>query len=288
MYYSPILFRDISDLNLTQFDDDKIDIEKLNSKEKIIIFSRNSMGDLNKLKPYLDKIIKPFVLITAIEDTEFPREIDSEFILKILSNNYFKHWFAINKTVPDNDKFTSIPYGLNYWTLNYDNYFGENKKNIHKQNSELESIINSSKHFSERTPMIFCNFHLNLSDKRHDNMREKLPYILPGNITCYQTQLFPKTRTLELMKEFSFVLSPQGHGLDCIRTFEGLCLGCIVIMKKSCLDSIYHDLPVLLVDEWTDVNKELLERTLKEYSNKKFNYEKLKMKYWLDLVNSKF
>jgi hypothetical protein len=90
------------------------------------------------------------------------------------------------------------------------------------------------------------------------------------------------------MSNFAFVISPFGNGLDCIRTFEALCLGCIVIMRKSVLDIIYEDLPVLFVDEWYDINKELLEKTLNEFKNKSFNYEKLKMDYWYNLVKSKF
>jgi hypothetical protein len=42
-------------------------------------------------------------------------------------------------------------------------------------------------------------------------------------------------------------------------------------MKKSFLDVIYTDLPILLF----------------EFSNKSFNYEKLKMDYWINLVQSK-
>ena len=86
---------------------------------------------------------------------------------------------------------------------------------------------------------------------------------------------------------FSFVISPFGHVFDCIRNFEALCLGCIVIMKKSFLDIIYEELPVLLVDKWSDINKELLEKTLVEFKNKSFNYNKLKMDYWIELVKSK-
>ena len=90
------------------------------------------------------------------------------------------------------------------------------------------------------------------------------------------------------MSEFAFVVSPFGHGFDCIRTFEALCLGCIVIMKRSFLDVIYEGLPVLLVDEWSDVTETLLKDTLILYSNKQFNYDKLKMDYWVKLVQSKF
>jgi hypothetical protein len=90
------------------------------------------------------------------------------------------------------------------------------------------------------------------------------------------------------MSEYAFIVSPFGNGLDCIRTFEALCLGCIVIMKKSCLDSIYKGLPVVFVDEWTDINAGLLETTLVEFSKKEFNYEKLTMDYWVSIVNSKW
>ena len=58
--------------------------------------------------------------------------------------------------------------------------------------------------------------------------------------------------------------------------------------EKSFLDIIYDDLPVLLVDEWHDINKELLEKTLVEFKIKSFNYNKLKMNYWIELVKSKF
>ena len=58
-------------------------------------------------------------------------------------------------------------------------------------------------------------------------------------------------------------------------------------MKKSFLDIIYEELPVLLLDEWSDINKELLEKTLVEFKNKSFNYNKLKMDYWIELVKSK-
>lgn len=106
--------------------------------------------------------------------------------------------------------------------------------------------------------------------------------------TEYQELLLPRTETYLNMINYSFVVSPFGHGFDCIRTFEALCLGCIVIMKRSFLDVIYEDLPILIVDEWEDITETLLNDTLLSYSTKQFNYEKLKMDYWLKIINSKF
>lgn len=288
MYYSPVLFFEIADVNLTPYHNCDIDIDYLNTKKNIIVFSLHSMHYLSKLLHFLNKIKKPFILISAMEDMQLPLEIDIEFMNKILNNTYFRHWFSVNKTIPNNCKFTSIPYGLNYWTLTTKPHFGENIQTIAEQNLALETIISQMTHFSKRIPRIYSNFHFNFTDERNGNWRRKLINIIPKDIIYYEHYIISRTNTYKNMTNFSFVVSPFGHGFDCIRTFEALCLGCIVIMKKSFLDIIYDGLPVLLVDEWTDINKELLEKTLIEFKNKSFNYNKLKMDYWIQLVKSSF
>jgi hypothetical protein len=289
MYYSPILFLQIADLTLTQYHSCHIDMDYLNSKEKIIVFCFYSMVYINKLLPFLNNVSKPFVLITAMEDTQLPLEIDISFMNKILLCPFFKHWFSVNKTIPNDNIFTSIPYGLNYWTLATRPCFGENIQTIFQQNTALESVIKEASHFSQRIPKIYCNFHFNLSDIRHGGMREKLLNIIPKDIVFIQQQVLPRTESYKATTNYSFVLSPFGNGLDCIRTFESLCLGCIVIIKKSALDiSMYEDLPVLFIDEWTDINETLLNKTLEEFKNKQFNYDKLKFEYWANLVITKF
>lgn len=288
MYYSPILFSQIADLTLTQYHNCHIDMDYLNSKEKIIVFCLHGMSYINKLLPFLSNVSKPFVLITAMEDTQLPLEIDISFMNKILYSPFFKHWFSINKTIPNDNIFTSIPYGLDYWTLTTKPYFGENIKSVVQQNLDLESIISNSSHFSQRIPKIYANFHFNFTDDRHGGMRRKLIHIIPKDIIYYQENRLPRIESYKCVSKYSFVVSPYGHGFDCIRTFEALCLGCIVIMKKSFLDIIYEGLPILLVDEWTDINETLLTKTLNEFKNKQFNYDKLKFDYWANLVISKF
>lgn len=286
--YSPILFSNIADLEFTDYKCSKINMNELNSKDKIIIFCKNSMGAMENLYPFFDNVKKPFVLITAMEDTQVPKEIDGNFFQAIHSNPYFKHWFAINKTIPNDDKMTSIPYGLNYWTITSGPYFGMNKQTIKEQNSLLNYIRQNSIHFSKRIPKCFCNFHFNLTDVRHDNYRSRIREIVSQDLTYFQPAELPRDMMYELMSKYTFVISPFGHGFDCIRTFEALCLGCIVIMKKSFLNVIYEELPVLVVEEWSDISQELLTKTLEDFSTRQFNYEKLTMDYWINLVNSKW
>jgi hypothetical protein len=221
-----------------------------------------------------------------MEDTEFPSEFDKNLIEYLKKNQYFKHWFSINKTIPDDNQFTSIPYGLNYWTLSTQNYFGEPITSFEDQNAQLEKFNKNSIHFTKRKLLIYANFHLNWTDGRYGNWRRNLVNILPKELVVYQ-ETFREVKLIKML-EYSFVLSPFGNGLDCIRTFEALCLGCIVIIKKSCLDIIYEDLPVYSVDRWDDITENLLNNIIIDYSQKSFNYEKLRMEYWINLVYNKF
>lgn len=57
---------------------------------------------------------------------------------KIQSNIFLKHWFSINKTIPNDLKFTSIPYGFDYLTLATRPYFGKNIQTVFQQNAALK------------------------------------------------------------------------------------------------------------------------------------------------------
>jgi len=50
------------------------------------------------------------------------------------------------------------------------------------------------------------------------------------------------------------------------------------------LDSLYEDLPVLIINEWSEINEELLKNTIIEFKNKKFNYEKLLLEYYVKML----
>ena len=286
--------------NINSVVEGKYDYSNLNNKKNIIIFLSQCPYVISHIATYFIKNINvPFVIITAMNDYTFPQELQRvNSIKKIIHHKYFKHWFATNKSIPNDNNFTTIPYGLNYWTLQYSNYFGEEIQSITEQDCNLVNITNHSQHFTNRIPKIYANFHLKCTshlnnqhtDLRHGNWRGRLHKIIPPEIIYFEPTILPRTQSWEKMSLYSFVLSPLGNGLDCIRTYEALCLGCIVIIQKSCLnhDSIYSDLPVLVVNEYSEINETLLKTTLELFSQKKFNYEKLYMNYWFNLVNQKF
>ena len=223
-------------------------------------------------------------VITCMEDSTFPNDYNNNIINSITNNKHFKHWFLTNKIVPNNSYLTSIPYGLDYWTMKM--RIDENITYKY-QDIVLNNLITNSKKIEDRIPKIYATWNINTTDGRHGGMRQKLPSIIPSEIIYYQEKQIPMIEYWQRTSEYAFVVSPFGNGYDCIRTFEALCLGCIVIMKKCFLLELYHDLPVMFVDNWEDINQEILTNILKEFKTRTFNMEKLKMKYWTDLIFEK-
>jgi len=109
---------------------------------------------------------------------------------------------------------------------------------------------------------------------------------IPKELVYYEETMQPRIENWKTQSNFAFVLCPHGNGLDCHRTWEALCLGCIPIVKTSNLDELYTNLPVLIVNDWGDVSSKLLENILLDFSQKTFHYEKLELKYWVNRIQN--
>ena len=88
-------------------------------------------------------------------------------------------------------------------------------------------------------------------------------------------------------------LSPRGNGIDCHRTWEALYLDIIPIVWHSTLDSLYENLPIIIINDWSEVNEQFLRNKLLEISLNKikqpsiYQYEKLRNSYWHQMVLKK-
>ena len=62
-------------------------------------------------------------------------------------------------------------------------------------------------------------------------------------------------------KRSIFVLSPRGACEDCHRFYEAIYLHSIPIVKRTCtpFDKLYNIFPCLVINDWTEITKDLLE-----------------------------
>jgi len=238
---------------------------------------------------YAPKITKKIILVTNDSDFDAPifekpvgkgDEINKEGILEFLNSDYCVVWFTQNCTLK-HPKVVPIPIGMDYHTFSF-------HQTPIVQESTLNRIKDNAKPFYNRIVKCYGNFHFTMDGKYYSSDRHDCFQNVNKELAYYESKPIQRNDTWSRQTLFSFVLSPAGGGLDCHRTWEALILGCIPIVKRwnVPLEKVYDDLPVLIVDNWSDITYELLVKTLDDFRNRKFNFYKLTLKYWKDLIYS--
>jgi len=230
----------------------------------------NKMGGINA----------KFILVSGDCDESIPDDIfpNEDAFKSFIESDKIIHWFSQN-TVKDHPKLSKIPIGVDYHTITAVTPVDQEK--------ELIGIKNAARPLKDRKPLCYSNFHINKDGKKFTGDRDSAINGVPKDLVFYEPGKVSRTDTWTHQAEYGFILSPHGNGLDCHRTWEALCLGSIPVVKTSPLDPLYNELPVLIVKEWSDVTKELLEETLRNYSAKTWNMDRITLKYWMDLIRSK-
>lgn len=97
-----------------------------------------------------------------------------------------------------------------------------------------------------------------------------------------QQHFLPQFEMWKRRGQFTYVLSHHGNGLDCHRSWEALVLGHVLVVQKSSLDSLYKDLPVIIIEDWQMVKSSSVAEFLKIDMKQNWNLEKLTSRYWVD------
>jgi hypothetical protein len=161
--------------------------------------------------------------------------------------NITNHIFSINSLVI-NKQITPIPIGFIH---------NRNLQNIFQEN--FNEKINKDKDI-----LIYSNFSLT---KNKIKRIECLNAFINKN-WVYKDQQIPIEEFYKKIRRSKYILSPEGNKLDSHRIYESIFFNTIPIMKKNKLYYFYKILPIIIVDNWTDVTKEFLESNYDTFYNK--------------------
>lgn len=148
-------------------------------------------------------------------------------------------WFAQNNVIA-HPKVTPIPIGI------------ENRR-LFMHGWMLEKMAQKLK--SKNTPKkdrILFGFNVQTNTNERTSAMNALRNILAADEIKGRFEI---DTYFELLNTYKFVVSPEGNGPDCIRTYEAIILGVVPIIKNTSNNQvlIQHTLPILLVDQWSDV-----------------------------------
>lgn len=238
------------------------------------------------IKNILKDIDFSFILVSNDSDCTCPMNIFStrHQYHQFIEDSRIIHWFVQNYT-EEHEKITSIPIGIDYHSMMTENTHLGDMISCENQEFILNEIIAQSKPFHERFIKCYANFQFAMNTRfaydRHDAM-----FNIDPTLVFYEPKRLERKETWFNQSNYAFVLSPHGNGLDCYRTWESLMLGCIPIVKKSKIDVLYTNLPVLIVERWQDITNELLIQTIHQFQHQTFQYEKLSLEYWKQIILS--
>lgn len=233
----------------------------------------------------LFKNVKNIVLIIIESDVI---EIKNEW----LNNDKLKYIYCWNKPY-QHEKIKCIPIGLNY-NRQYDII------NQWLQNNNVKDLqVNKSKLLCMNCSLSTSPERVKLNEivkNKWNNFCDILPfvnhlkqYFIPSHIEGRLLINVTNPKCYDDWKPYKFILSPQGAGLDCHRTWEALICGIIPIVKTSTIDELFTDLPIVIVNEWDEINEEMLNskytEIMKKWNNNEYNMDKLNLDYWINIIN---
>jgi hypothetical protein len=81
-----------------------------------------------------------------------------------------------------------------------------------------------------------------------------------------------------------FILCPRGNGIDTHRLWESLYHGIIPIVETHIQYKCLKDLPAIVVNSFKEITEEFLTIEMDNFSQKKFNMDKLKTSWWIECI----
>lgn len=207
----------------------------------------------------LPRIRARFGLVTGDEDWSIPGSFSGSE--RLLQSPKLLAWHTQNlDDAGRHCKLHLVPIGLDFHTISNGPKWGHAQATPAEQEAELEALRREMPPSAARLPLAHADFHFSKNkDQVWGDDRDTVQRALQDNPSVVFQQL--KLRRIDLWREktrYAFVVSPHGNGLDCHRTWESLVLGNIVIVKRSSLDPLYEGLPVVIVDDWREINQENL------------------------------
>lgn len=228
---------------------------------------------INKVFP---KIANPFFLITSNGPITAGFQVLPGQYKNILENEKIIKWYSKNTSLTNHPKLATIPLGVRWFS-----YKNDISSNIILLKNELTSLNKNPKKPKKYLCTSCFRTKTNVSCRRPCQN-----YISENSSFIKSFDYMPFDKYVDLLKSSYFVISPPGLNIDCFRHWEALICGAYPIILHSSIDEVFKDLPVVLIDRWEDITKEFLLNKLKEFSNKRFNLEKLTFQHWKNLILS--
>lgn len=219
----------------------------------------------------------PFMLVSGDSDAAVDGPLLHHAAIRaMLEDGRLLLWHAQNLAA-SHPKLHPLPIGLDYHTmLEKPGHWAQSAATPLAQERNLTGILAASPPFERRYVAAYCNAHHNVNSRPRLDCLERVD----RSVCFFEPHPLPRNATWARQAEWMFTLSPEGVGLDCHRTWETLALGSIPIVRRTPLAPLFDGLPVLVVDDWSQVNRPLLDTCAQAFLGRSFDFSPLFREHW--------
>ena len=218
-------------------------------------------------------------VVTGASDIGVPNHLDrmdDKTYLAVFGDSLI-HWFTQNFDNPtDISEYTCIPLGMDYHT--------NAEISPRDQEKKLIEIYKKSGSFSERRSKSLSCFQFRLfSDKSQDKWKamEALNELSFNDVL---TERRDREYLWKLMAKYKFIICPCSSGIDTNLIYESILLGCEPITKRGTISHMLIDLPVLIINDWTELSESIWD-VFKDFGKfREINKETIHLEYWTELI----
>ena len=208
----------------------KRDVIEVKPEDKDYVFGLMENSNLLKLCGCYPMM--KFIIFTNLEDTPIDEDIFDAIPDNVLCIS------AVN-AIENGGKVIPAPYG------------------VQRRMSRLDTRIDQLKNAMGKNLKPVLPLYINHNDNSHPE-RVGLKDMFRGWATV-EDQRVDYTNFLLNLARHKFVLSPRGNAIDCHRHWEVLYMRRVPVMKRHpYLEELFKDYPVLFVDKYSDITKDLL------------------------------
>ncbi len=217
----------------------------------------------------------------VVGHSDIPTKVKDQLFLAIMG---VKQILGVNLH-PIRNFSSSLPLGLT-------NYCDDSR--LHRIIGDLENLRVADQYsdFCEAfSPNYFASFNVATNIKSRSQVVKVLNSLSSPSKVVFSDVGYDKNSLISYLKNlrsFPFVICPEGNGFDTHRLWETLYMGGIPIIKKNkYLSEITRNLPVIILNEWDELNNvDLMHTNWLRIQNSIWDFNNLKLSFWNNLISS--
>ncbi len=216
----------------------------------------------------------------VVGHSDIPTKVKHQLLLAAIG---VKRIFGINLR-PIKNLSTALPLGL---TNDCDD------SPLHRMLGDLNNLIEadkSSEFCKLFSPTYFVSFNVKTNFKTRGEVVQVLKNLNKPNSVIFSEISYDRNYLISYLRNLRnipFVICPEGNGVDTHRLWETLYMGGVPIIKKNIyMNKILEGLPVVVLNDWNELNDvERMRREWEGINATNWDFSKLSLSHWKNLIS---